>query len=317
MKKIYYYKIHDIIGVSSTLTKIIPSYFNAESLPSKDFTISTCSDSKISYEGYTEITKGLYVSKKEHSVISIVSVLNLKLWVRLSITNKMELTFSDSYISFAKYFCNMPFYTITPPELIIKKCLQYLLNTKGYTFFIAGGIYCKDHGLSLVTGSIGSGKSTSIKNLIIKCPNCSYLGDDTLITNGDMVYAYPLDIRVRSFGNVFFSFNKYQGIEEILNRKVEIKYSSEPKKISFLETGSTNVYPLSKQESKQRLAAVTEKIINLETDRLFYALAYCNLIDLDRIRYTRQDIFNKLAEKSKSYIIPSFDLDKIESIVYG
>jgi len=310
-----YFKIHNILKVKANVKGIFPSNFLSADENFSDLEI-VC-NKKLNIEQFRnslwEIMPGIYRVEGENIVISQFKILGIKIVIKLEFKkDKIIVEFTPSYKYVSRMILKMPIASLYPLEHFLKLVTQIQLLKKGYSFIITAGIV-NDGKAILVSGFGGMGKTSTWKEILKSNDKYKYLGDDTILTDGNRLYSYPKPLRIREFGSVFFAYENHVDPKCLLKNKVA--NNCELEKIIFLERGKLNrIKSISKEESTYRIKAINSKIMPLLSERMILAAYYSGFLNLDELIRRQDEILEKLINDN-SYIAESNEYLKTIELV--
>ncbi|MCX6744393.1 MAG: hypothetical protein NTX82_02620 [Candidatus Parcubacteria bacterium] len=301
-----HYNIYNFLNVMSNIKGLFPSTFITDANNYSDLNISidkTIIHSLLKQEA-TEIMPGIYVLKGGSKILAQFKILGITIAILATFHGEqIALQFSPSFYQLSRIILKMPIASLFPLEHFVKLITQILLLKKKYSFIIAAGLMTKSHQSILLSSFGGIGKTTTCLKLFDSAADYSLLGDDTLITDGQKIWSYPKNFRLRKLGNVFFSLEKNISPEQQFPGK-KIGGVAWPKYLFLLEKGPANtVQPITAAQASVKFLAIQNKILNLYAERIILASSHQNLLDLPLLMERQKQIVEQLVTQTHNFIV--------------
>jgi len=271
----YWYQIHSFATVASELALFPPS-LQCGPKPKADVSFrfeDSCKYYEDRLHHAVEVMPGVFFCESHDTIITRLRLLGCALYLSIKGfgTDSLQVVFNQKYVFFSRKIVRLPLSSFFPLEHFLKLVLNAYLSRKGISMLLAAGMRYSDKNI-LLSAFGGIGKTTTCLNLM-RSPNSLFLADDTVLLHEGRAHSYPQKIRIRKIGGAFAAYEKYKNPAELFEGRMVDSFV--PNVCFLLERSVTNkVVSVDPASCRNRLAAITHKVLPLNFERILGALTY-------------------------------------------
>ncbi|MBL7058359.1 hypothetical protein ISS03_03410 [Patescibacteria group bacterium] len=241
------YSIHDLIkikseielGLKNSFTPTFNHFISSESFDEYDLIIKCSHSSRVLDTSYNHISQGLYYSSEHDQFISSLSFfgLNIEYGLKGILSKNTVLTFNKTYKTISKYL-KVPISSVHPLFMLIKNIIQIKLLQNNASFVVGGALVYKKNTGIIITGMIGSGKTSAIMDLM-HIDGMEYLSDDIFLSKNKKIYNLPSMISSRKLNFGAFDYHVHSDPVKLFPKKVVTSFEKEMS-IFIIQRGNEN-----------------------------------------------------------------------------